>query len=441
MPRASARVLIILTALNALAYFDRQILALFANDVKLSLGLTDLQLGLLQGFAFITSYIVLGIPFGLWSDKGSRRLVVWVGTSIWSVATFMCGVAGSYLQLFAARMGVGAGEAALTPVAYSMISASCPREKLGRALSIFHIGSLIGASAAFFLGSGLLLLADNVRSALPILSSRVDWQVAFMLIGAPGVLLAFAAFLLPRRAGEIGGDQRAEAGIAQDGNARAVSGFVRGNMGYIGCHYVGFGLVTLLAYGAQAWMASILIRTFHWSVGEAGLVLGAVILVTGILGNYGSGVINDRLWASGKGDSAFIYGMASTLVIAIACPIALFVDHSIAVVTGYAILALMTNQIGSAGAHLQHTTPTPLRGRISASFIVTIYIIGIIFGPASVGFVSDVVVGDEVELNRSLALVCLTIAPIAALIFGMGRKFARGAAQAAATRDADHSYG
>ena len=131
----------VLTILSCLSLLDRQIMALLIPDIRRELGLSDFQMGLLQGVVFSLFYVTFGLLFGWIIDRFSRRGVVYAGVTFWSLATAACGMASNFFQLMLARFGVGAGEAALNPAAYSIISDSFPKRRLSFALSVFGAGT------------------------------------------------------------------------------------------------------------------------------------------------------------------------------------------------------------------------------------------------------------------------------------------------------------
>ena len=135
-----------------LSFVDRIIMSLLVTPIKEDLGTTDAQMGLLMGFAFALFYTVIGIPIARLSDVKSRTMIVAVGIFLWSLMTAACGLARSFFQLFLARVGVGVGEAALSPAAYSMISDYFTEDKLGRAIAVYQSGGLFGGGLAFIIG-------------------------------------------------------------------------------------------------------------------------------------------------------------------------------------------------------------------------------------------------------------------------------------------------
>src|SRR3989338_6264000 len=124
-------VVVILFLAYTLAYIDRQVIALLVEPIKRDLQINDTQISLLQGFAFVIFYTITGIPLGRLADRKNRRLIIAAGIFLWSIMTAVCGLARNFWSLFAARVGVGIGEACLSPAAYSMIADLFPKAKRG----------------------------------------------------------------------------------------------------------------------------------------------------------------------------------------------------------------------------------------------------------------------------------------------------------------------
>ena len=183
--------LFVLVIVYALNFIDRQILSILAEDIKRDLGLEDAQIGFLYGTAFAVFYALFGIPLGRLADSWYRGRVMAIGLALWSGMTAISGFATSFGMLAAARIGVGIGEAAASPAAYSMISDYFPKEKRATALSIYSSGLYIGGGLSLPIG-GLVLarwnLAYPVQAEAPL--GLAGWQAAFLAVGIPGLLIA-----------------------------------------------------------------------------------------------------------------------------------------------------------------------------------------------------------------------------------------------------------
>ncbi len=177
------------------AFLDRQIIALLVDPIKRDIGVTDFQMSLLLGPAFAFFYVTLGIPVGRLADRRSRRTIIGIGIAIWSVMTAACGLAKTFTHLFLARIGVGVGEATLQPCATSVISDYFPREKRGRAISVYSMVLGIGAGLAFVLGGQVVAaVIDGPSIALPLIGEIYNWQIVFLIVGLPGLLVAGLMF-------------------------------------------------------------------------------------------------------------------------------------------------------------------------------------------------------------------------------------------------------
>ena len=193
-----------------IATVDRGILTLLVAPIRSHLGISDTQFSVLHGWAFVSVYALLGLPIARLADRGSRRLIIGIGMAFWSVMTALCGFANTFVQFFAARAGVGAGESAYAPAVYSILQDSFPPEKLPRVFAIMAIGFAYGTSFGVILGATLLMLAEHlaVSDAFSgLLGGLAPWQVVLILVAVPGVLLALVMVTVqePRRRGLLPG--------------------------------------------------------------------------------------------------------------------------------------------------------------------------------------------------------------------------------------------
>jgi MFS family permease len=171
-----------------LSFVDRQIIALLIEPIQADLQITDTQFSLLTGLAFSLFYATMGLPIARWADVGSRPFIIAAGIVVWSFATAVCGLTRTYWQLFLARMGVGVGEAALSPAAYSIISDSFPKSKLGLAMGVYSIGVFLGSGLAFLVGGTVIEIVESYGGlTLPFIGDIKPWQATFFLVGLPGI--------------------------------------------------------------------------------------------------------------------------------------------------------------------------------------------------------------------------------------------------------------
>ncbi|HGF4019354.1 TPA: spinster family MFS transporter, partial [Burkholderia cenocepacia] len=285
------------------SFVDRQVLVLMIEPIKRDLHLSDTQFSLLNGFAFSLFYAVMGLPVAYLADRYARPRIISLGIALWSVATAACGLSQHFVQMFVARMGVGVGEAALSPGAYSMLADYFPKEKLGRAVAVYSLGSFIGGGIAFLIGGYVIALLKHASAfTLPVVGQVHAWQVTFLIVGLPGILVAllFAATVRdPQRKG-----------LAQDrsGAVRRVS--MRDSLRFVGthratfaCHYLGFSFYAMALYCLLSWTPAFYIRRFGMTAVEAGYTLGIVLLVANTAGVFCGGWLNDWLLRRGRGDA------------------------------------------------------------------------------------------------------------------------------------------
>lgn len=172
-------------------FIDRNILSILAEDIKADLGVSDAQIGFLYGTVFAVFYAVFGIPLARFADVWNRRSLISIGLSFWSFMTAASGLARSFPQLAACRIGVGIGEASASPAAYSMLSDYYPPRLRATVIAIYAGGVYIGAGIGIFLG-GLILEAWAAAYPDPAIApfGLRGWQVAFMAVGIPGLFMA-----------------------------------------------------------------------------------------------------------------------------------------------------------------------------------------------------------------------------------------------------------
>jgi MFS family permease len=175
--------LVLLTVVNLFATIDYRVVGIVAEPIKNEFHLADWQIGMMTGFAFGLFYTVLGMPIARLADRGNRSMVIVASMTVWSIFTMLCGTVTSFLQLCLYRMGVGIGEGGATPPAHSIITEYTPKEKRATALAFHSMSIPLGALAGFAFG-GLIF-------------DKYGWRTAFVVAGAPGILLAIlCAFTL-----------------------------------------------------------------------------------------------------------------------------------------------------------------------------------------------------------------------------------------------------
>jgi len=381
---------------------DRIIISLLVDPIKRDLNLTDTDMGLMMGLAFAIFYALMGLPIGRWADKYSRRTIIGVGIFLWSIMTALCGLARNFWELFLARVGVGVGEATLSPAAYSMIADYFPKDKLGRALGVYQSGAFLGVGLALIFG-GLAIrfaaTADDV--SLPLIGVIAPWQLAFIVVGLPGVLVAALMFLVkePARQGlSATHDKEISLGEAMR--------FAWDRRRIFLSHYTGFALLALPMTTLATWVPAYFMRVVGLTPPETGLKLGLIVLIFSPVGVISGGWLADMLFKRGYTDASLRVAVVAAIVMV---PLSIFATTvtdpvlALAIACPFAFGASIS--MGLAPTALQLVTPNRLRGQISAAWMLFLNIITAGLGPTAVGWINEEIFGDPLAVGQSIAIV------------------------------------
>jgi MFS family permease len=400
----------VLTLAYISSFIDRQILALLVGPIRRDLQITDTQMSLLMGLSFALFYTVLGLPIGRLADARSRRGIIAAGIALWSAMTALCGVARNYAQLLLARIGVGVGEAALSPPAYSLIADYFPRRRLATALSIYSMGIYIGSGLALLLGGAILgAVSTEGTRQVPLVGRVYPWQTVFFFVGLPGLIIALLMFTVrevPRR------------NLLHSGKAgvpfRDVAHFIGKNWRVYVPHNVGFALWVLMGQGTAAWAPTLFIRTYGWTPAETGTRYGILVIVLGVLGIISGGRLADRLLRLGYTDAKMRVCLFAALGIALFTAIyPLMPSGGLAMLLFMPVMFFTAFPMGAAAAAIQELTPSDMRAQASSLYLFVANILGLGLGPTAVALVTDYGFGSDNALRYSLVIVC-TIAVLGA---------------------------
>ena len=417
------------------SFIDRTIIGLLVGPIKASLDISDTQFGVLGGIAFTLFYCILGVPIGRIADRVSRRGLIAAGVAVWSFMTALCGWAAGFWHLFLARVGVGVGEAALTPAAYSMIADYFPKERLGRALAVYQSGAFLGAALAFILGGVVIaavtaFVADNPDFSIPLLPDVQGWRLVFIAVGAPGLLVALWMFTVrePSRKGRV-----AEVGPALP--FRAVIDYVWRHRRLYLPHFIGFGVLVVTFQNVVVWGPAYFTRHFGLTTAQTGLTLGLVMLVFSSAGVIGGGFLSDRLVKRGQAEGPMRVGMIAGLALLPFAATATVVDSlALSLMLFCPMMFFASFPLGSAAQALQMVTPNEMRGQVSAIYMLFLNLLSYGLGPLIVGMVTDFVFADEGAVGYSLAVVSAVSAPVAAFVATRGFAPFRQAAEELSSR-------
>jgi MFS family permease len=340
--------------------------------------------------------------------------------------TASCGLANSFWRLFAARIGVGIGEATLSPGSYSLISDYFRSHQLSRALSVYALGIPIGSGLALVIGGSVISAVQAIGALdLPLVGLTKPWQTVFLVIGLPGLVLSLLTLLIVREP-----DRRESTGAIVNEADRPSFGevviYVWTNRKLYAPIFFGMALATTSAYGANAWYPAFLQRVQGFSIGDAGLFLGAAMLVFGVAGFISAGWLADSLVRRGRPDGNFLVGIfyaAGLLICGVLAP--LVPIHWLSL-TFVAFAAFFSNTwSGVNAAVLQVVTPNRMRGQISAMYLVVTSFLGLGFGPTAVALATDHIFGRDDAVGYSLALVAVIFPTLSIIVLQLGRKTQR----------------
>jgi MFS family permease len=417
------------------SFIDRQIIALLVEPMKRDLHVSDTMIGLMQGLAFAALYCTLGIPLGRLADSRNRKSIIAGGILVWSFMATLCGLAKNAWQLLFARVGVGVGEAALSPAAYSMITDAFPREKLGRAFSIYNMGIAIGSGVALLVG-GLVVGAvsgEGKTFTLPLIGEIRAWQFVFIVTGAPGLVLPLLLLTVrePVRRGFL---KTAASGavVTTVLPLREVIVYMVANRHFYRLHFLAMAMMSMLGYGVGAWLPTVMARTYHpyglapaemgRYAAEVAQVLGISVILVNTFGIFLAGRISDLLTKKGHADAPILVCFGTAVLVTMTSTIPAFMPTAKLGLIMMCIAGLPFHGYVAMGPMaVNQVTPNQLRAQVSSVYLFTINLLGVGVGPFLVPFISDHVLHDPMKIRWALAIVIAFAGTIAAILLWRAR--------------------
>ncbi|WP_292050513.1 MULTISPECIES: spinster family MFS transporter [unclassified Brevundimonas] len=442
-------VLAILVFVYMLNFVDRQIIGILAAPLKEEFKLSDSQFGLLGGIAFASVYSTLAIPLAWLADRSSRVWIMTGALTVWSGFTALCGVAGSFGQLFLFRMGVGVGEAGGVAPAYSLIADYFPPNQRARAMAAFAFGIPLGTAGGTLVGG--------------LLAAQYGWRTAFIVVGVLGVLIAPILRLTVRDPKRGGADVAAATppkapaatrieSVDENGLGKKVALACFGIAGV----FAGLGILSLMGtgvanpvipffgagllavigislwiakatgsvimkkksfwllslgaasssvcgYGVAGWLPLFFIRSFDLTLSQVSWYYAGIALIGGLLGIWMGGAVADKMARRSKG----AYPLVPAIAFIISAPCFILAMNSPALISmlpggGSAALGLVIAflifliptglnlaWLGPITAAVQHLAPAPMRSTASAIFLLINNLLGLAVGFFYFGWMSD----------------------------------------------------
>lgn len=396
-----------------LSFVDRAMISLMVEPIEHDLKLTDVQMGLLLGPAFGLFYAAAGIPLGWLMDRYSKRWLCVAVVSFWGLSTAISGMATSFLVFFVSRLGLGAGEAGLSPAAYSLMAEQIPRRRLATAYSFYTVGAFAGGGLAIVGGGWMIQRLANAGAVdLPLLGSFRPWQLTFLLVGTLTIVLAPLALLLREnvrsRSPEIGPDgQHAASGLIA---------LIRTDpLFYLGYPFA-FGSMNVIVTAFYVWTPAYMTRTYGWNIRDVGLAYGLTQGCAGVIGLLAIGWLVERLYNRGMVD-AHAKVPAITLCCSIPAMIVGILSHSPTVFLCASVIFWggTYTYAGYAPAALQLGTPASTRASMGAVYVTFLSVMGLFIGPTTVSWFTESVLQDKAQIGVSLVFVMVVWTPIALL--------------------------
>lgn len=402
----------------AFSYLDRQIVSILVQPLKATLGLTDTQIGMLQGFSFTLCYATAGIVVARLVDRSNRVNIIAVCVAIWACSTALCATAGSFSELLVWRAGTAIAEAALSPAVLSLLADIYAPRRLSRATGVFMLGPYIGSGAALTGGGALLGWLSQPGNDFVTTTSMHAWQLVFLCVGLPGLLLAALVFLTvkePSRRNHFGRSIDVDSEPAPPFREVLKELFVRNKF----ClpYFFGYACLIMLFYSFTAWFPTVLIRHFALEASYVGAICGPIYMLGGIVGVLTAGLLIKR----GEDAQALHTALkvaacacTSLIPIALVAPLAPF---GLAV-TFYGLCAFSASIVMAlAPIPLQIAIPNRMRGRSIALLVFMTNVIGGGIGPFAVGYISQSMATYANGLGIALAIVGTISATLAALLY------------------------
>jgi len=408
--------LIMFSLVSMLAVVDRHVLSVLVAPIQQELNVNDTAMGLLSGVAFALFYAIAAIPVARYADRGNRRNLLAVALTVWSAATVMCGVAASYAQLLLARIGVAAGESAANPTMMSLIGSMYPRDGRASAIGVMFAGSAIG----MFLGSALAGLLNDLYG----------WRVAFMAIGAPGILLALVICLSvpePRRAVDD-----AVRGTEAQEPVSSVLRYLLSIRTFLPL-LVAKCFFNMAFFSFLAWVPTLLIRSHQMTTAQMGLLFGTAFGIGGLLSNLAGGMASDRL--ARRGTRWYMYFCSTASCIAIPSLIAILWAQSSAFIFAGCLCFAVTGGLTvgpSLAAGLAVVRPQT-HAFMTAVMYFCMNLVGAGLGPLLIGAASDAIrptFGDH-SLKFALTIIAVELSIAAWMFFRASRVIERDASGSA----------
>lgn len=391
--------LAVLTLIYVCHSVDRSVMSIVIEPMKAEFNLTDSQVGIMTGLAYATLYALAGIPIGYLIDRTNRRNLLALLVTVWSACTAICGITQSYWQLLIARLTVGASEAGGAPTALSMISDLFPEKRRSTAVSIFWLSTAIGTAVSFGLGG--------------YVAATHGWRAAFLVAGAPGLLLAILLLLTvrepergamdPRKSGDAKPTAQNAPSLLETLKFALSSAPIR-NV------FIAVAFKSCVLSGVLVWAASYFIRVQGLPIEQAGVIVGLSIAIFGGCGSLLGGVVGDRAYKIGGLKAQPLVPFVTSLATAVVVVIFATTTNLYIAIAAFAVFEIASRMhTAPSYSFLISSAPPRMRGVIISCLQIGSNLIGYGFGPFIVGTISDKVGGPDSIRYGLLTLAAISV--------------------------------
>jgi MFS transporter, Spinster family, sphingosine-1-phosphate transporter len=390
--------LLIILAFN---YVDRLALGILLQSIKTDFQLSDTQLGFMSGIAFALFYAIMGIPIARWADRGNRVVIIAVTTALWSVAVIFCGMAGNFLQLLLVRIGVAVGEAGCIPPAHSLIADHFSRGERARATATYMLGTSVSMVIGYFVAGWL--------------NEMYGWRMTFILLGAPGVVLAVLVATTLREPRRDAARHTSASEAAVQNPQPEIQPTLRETLVTLWSNrsfrhlLLGYSIASFFAYGISQWKPAFFVRSYGMSTGDLGMAFALVSGLGGMFGTYLGGRLASRFASQNEPLQLKAIAIAYASFGVISCGIYLSPTAPMAFAfMGVAIIGVSMTY-GPLFATIQTMVPPRMRAMAVALIFFFVNLVGMGLGPLAAGMLSDFYQAWTGE--QSLRYALLTLCP------------------------------
>lgn len=417
-------VVFLLLAVSMCAYIDRLVVGLLIDPIKHELQISDTSAGVLVGLAFTLSYALMGLPLGRLVDRRPRNIVLGLALVLWSSCTMASGLAGTFWLIFIARIGVGAGEAAVNPSALSLIGSLFPRERVSLALSVFAVGIYGGGGLAIILGGQLTAYLSSIGPVMFLGEHMSVWRLIFLCVGLPGMFLAVLVIFTIR-------DRwRGETAAAESSmSVKETMDYLRRSGRLYPLLFLALGAFAFYTYALQGWYPAMLSRTYKLTPHEISLWYGIPYLIFGVSGAASAGPFVNWLRRRGHADATLLVGLGTTVLAFVPAVISPLMPTAFGCLACIAVVIYLAALQQSTGfSILVLVTPPHMRGVVAALYVLTLNMTSGAFGAVLVGVMADHIFGAT-GLGYGIIVIAIVGMPLAAVCFMISRPVYRHAVE------------